>query len=101
MQKFVVLALLLAFTAAGITPVRAGGGDVAAGVIGGLAAGTIIGAAVAGPRYYSSPPPVYVGPAPASYCYWARGEPEWDGYRGGHIVWPDGRRLYRSKTTID
>jgi hypothetical protein len=35
-----------------ITPVRAGGGDVAAGVIGGLAAGTIIGAAVAGPRYY-------------------------------------------------
>jgi hypothetical protein len=84
MQKLVVVALLLAFTTAGITPVRAGGGDVAAGVIGGLAAGTIIGAAVAGPRYYA-PPPVYVEPAPAApYCYWTRGEPVWDGYRG---VW--------------
>ena len=40
MQKLVVVALLLAFTTAGIAPVRAGGGDVAAGVIGGLAAGT-------------------------------------------------------------
>jgi hypothetical protein len=79
MKKLVVVALLLAFSTAGITPVRAGGGDVAAGVIGGLAAGTIIGAAVAGPRYYY-PPPVYVGPA----CYWTRGEPVWDGYRG---VW--------------
>jgi hypothetical protein len=39
------------------TTVRAGGGDVAAGLIGGLAAGTIIGAAVAGPRYYTPPPP--------------------------------------------
>jgi hypothetical protein len=64
------------------TPARAGGGDVAAGVIGGLAAGTIIGAAVAGPRYYA-PPPVYVM-TPAPYCYWTRGEPAWDGYRG---VW--------------
>jgi hypothetical protein len=81
MQKLVVVALLLAFTAAGIAPVRAGGGDVAAGVIGGLAAGTIIGAAVAGPRYYPPPQPVYVAPAP---CYWTRGEPVWDGYRG---VW--------------
>jgi hypothetical protein len=81
MQKLVVVALLLAFIIAGIAPVRAGGGDVAAGLIGGLAAGTIIGAAVAGPRYYY-PPPVYVGPAP--YCYWTRGEPVWDGYRA---VW--------------
>jgi hypothetical protein len=64
------------------TPVHAGGSDVAAGLIGGLAAGTIIGAAVAGPRYYAPPPPVYVAPAP--YCYWTRGEPVWDGYRG---VW--------------
>jgi hypothetical protein len=63
MQKPAVVALLLALTTAGITPVRAGGGDVAAGVIGGLAAGTIIGAAVAGPRYYYPPPPMYVGPA--------------------------------------
>jgi hypothetical protein len=83
MQKLGVVALLLAFTTAGITPVRAGGRDVAAGVIGGLAAGTIIGAAVAGPRYYA-PPPVYVEPAPLAPCYWTRGEPVWDGYRG---VW--------------
>jgi hypothetical protein len=72
----------LAFSGAATTPARAGGGDVAAGVIGGLAAGTIIGAAVAGPRYYGPPPPVYV--TPPSYCYWTRGEPVWDGYRG---VW--------------
>ncbi len=56
MQKPVVVALLLAFTAAGITPVRAGGGDVAAGVIGGLAAGMIIGTVVAGPRYSKMQP---------------------------------------------
>jgi hypothetical protein len=71
--------LALAGTAA--TPVRAGGSDVAAGLIGGLAAGTIIGAAVTAPGYYG-PPPVYVAPAP--YCYWTRGQPVWDVYRG---VW--------------
>ena len=37
-------------------------GAVAAGVLGGLAAGAIIGSAAAGPRYYE-PAPVY-GPAP-------------------------------------
>ncbi len=64
------------------SPVQAGdGGAVAAGLLGGLAAGTIVGAAVAGPHHYA-PPPVYVAPAP--YCYWTRGEPVWDGYRG---VW--------------
>jgi hypothetical protein len=76
------VAVSLGFSVAATTPVRAGGGDMAAGVIGGLTAGTIIGAAVAGPRYYAPPPPVYVAPAP--YCYWTRGEPVWDGYRG---VW--------------
>jgi hypothetical protein len=73
-------AVTLALTCAVTTPVRAGGGDVAAGLIGGLAAGTIIGAAVAGPRYYP-PPPVYVA---APYCYWTRWGPVWDRYRG---VW--------------
>ena len=71
----------LEFANAAATPVRAGSGDVAAGLLGGLAAGTIVGAAVTAPRYYG-PPPVYVAPAP--YCYWTRGEPVWDGYRG---VW--------------
>jgi hypothetical protein len=72
-------AVSLAFTSVAITPAYAGGGDVAAGLIGGLAAGTIIGAAVASPRYYA-PPPVYVTPGPS--CYWTRGAPVWDGYRG-------------------
>jgi len=82
MKRFFLVAVAVAtleFTNAAATPVRAGGGDVAAGLIGGLAAGTIIGAAVTAPRYYG-PPPLYVAPAP--YCYWTRGEPVWDGYRG-------------------
>jgi hypothetical protein len=83
MKRFLFLPALvmLALTGTATTPVRAGGSDVAAGLIGGLAAGTIIGAVVTAPRYYG-PPPVYVAPAP--YCYWTRGEPVWDGYRG---VW--------------
>jgi PXPV repeat (3 copies) len=63
----------------------AGSGEVAAGVVGGLALGTLFGAAVAsGPRYYA-PAPVYVAPAPVYVeptCYWTRGAPVWDGYRG-------------------
>lgn len=54
------------------------GGAVAAGVIGGLAAGAILGGALAAPHYYG-PGPVYVAPRPVR-CYWARGEPHWDGY---------------------
>jgi hypothetical protein len=63
----------------------AGGGDVAAGVIGGLAVGAMIGAAASQPRY-APPPPVYYAPAPVYAapppCYWTRGEPVWDGMRG-------------------
>src|SRR5260370_39420353 len=63
----------------------AGSGDVAAGIVGGLAVGTLFGAAVAsGPRYYA-PAPVYVAPAPvymAPTCYLTRGAPVWDPYRG-------------------
>jgi hypothetical protein len=71
----------LALSSSISTPVQAGGGDVAAGIIGGLAAGTIVGAAVAGPHYYyPPPPPVYVAPPPN--CYWTQGQPVWDGYRG-------------------
>jgi hypothetical protein len=51
-------------------------------VLGGLAVGAIVGSAAAQPRYYA-PAPVYVAPPPPS-CYWTRGEPVWDGYRG---VW--------------
>jgi hypothetical protein len=64
-------------------PAQAGnGGAVAAGVIGGLAVGSMLGAAAAQPRY--APAPVYVAPPPPGPCYWTRGEPVWDGYRG---VW--------------
>ena len=70
-------------------PARAGSGDVAAGIIGGLAIGTILGATAAHPRpyYYYGPAPVYMEPAPFYYgappprCYWTRGEPVWDPYR--------------------
>jgi hypothetical protein len=82
MKRFTLIAVVLALGSAATTPVRAGGGDVAAGLLGGLAAGTIIGVAAAGPRYYPPPPPVYVVPGPA--CYWTRGQPVWDAYRG---VW--------------
>ena len=46
-------------------------GAVAAGVIGGLAAGAIIGAAAANNGYYGGP--AYYGPGPVYYgpaCYW-------------------------------
>jgi hypothetical protein len=58
LQKFVVVTLVagsLVLINAQIRPARAGGDDVAAR----LAAGTIIGAVVAGPRYFA-PPRIYV-----------------------------------------
>jgi hypothetical protein len=51
-------------------------------IIGGLAAGAIIGGALA-PPYYYAPGPYYYGPGPAYYgprCYWQRRR-VWDGYR--------------------
>lgn len=82
------LALLAALTVAALpalprTEAHAGGGGVAAGIAGGLIGGAIIGSALAGPRtYYYEPAPAY-GPPPYS-CYWSRGAPVWDDYRG---VW--------------
>jgi len=61
---------------------KADNGQIAAGVIGGLAVGTLFGAAISQPRYYS-PAPVYVAPPPPPIsCYWTRGEPVWDDDRG-------------------
>jgi hypothetical protein len=64
------------------------GGAVAAGVIGGLAAGAIIGSALA-PRYvepapvYGAPAPAYVAPGPAA-CV----QPQWVwSPRRGEYVW--------------
>ena len=68
------------FVLAAANPAQAGSSDVAAGLIGGFAAGAIVGTALA-PR----PAPVYVAPAPVyivePQCYWTRGRPMWDGYR--------------------
>jgi hypothetical protein len=65
------------------------GGAVAAGLLGGFAAGAIIGAATAPRPYYYGPPPAYYAPPPYAYpapapayapeCHWARGEPVWNG----------------------
>jgi hypothetical protein len=60
-------------------PAQARGGAIAAGIIGGLAAGVIIGSAVNGPYYapgyYYGAAPVYYGPR----CYWTR-QQFWDGW---------------------
>ncbi len=50
----------LVATAAAPTNARADGGRITAGVLGGLAAGAIIGSAVAPRPYYYGPPPVVV-----------------------------------------
>jgi hypothetical protein len=61
------------------TQANAQRGAVAAGIIGGLAVGAIIGSAAAAPY---GPGPYYYGPGPGyGGCYWTRGEPVWDGYR--------------------
>jgi hypothetical protein len=61
---------------------KADNGQIAAGVIGGLVIGTLFGGAMSQPRYYA-PAPVYVAPPPQPVsCYWTRGEPVWDDYRG-------------------
>ena len=72
------LVTAISISALAAHPAHAGGGDVAAGLIGGFAAGAIVGTVLA-PR----PAPVYVAPAPVvePECYWTRGRPVWDGYR--------------------
>ena len=76
----VAAALLAGATIATPQPAEARGGRVAAGIIGGLAAGALVGAAVAGgpygygPGYYYAPGPYY-GP----HCWWQR-ERFWDGF---------------------
>jgi len=86
-KPVVALAVIALASFSDVTASRAGGSDVAAGLLGGFAAGAIIGSATAPrPYYYGpppayAPPPAYVGPAPAyaPECYWTRGEPMWNG----------------------
>ena len=82
MQRFSML--LLATATAVIWPnvSQAGDGEVAAGIIGGLAAGALLGAAAA--QQPAAPAPVYVVPPPPPRCYLTRGQPVWDEFRG---VW--------------
>ena len=87
MQRRLALSLLTVILIASAisTPRQALAGDgFGPGLFGGLIAGTILGAAATGPRYYA-PPPVYVEPEPiyaVPSCYWTRGAPVWDDYRG-------------------
>jgi hypothetical protein len=63
-------------------PAQAGnGGAIAAGIIGGLAVGAIVGSAAAHNGYYG-PGYGYYGPSPVYYgapCYWTR-QRVWDGW---------------------
>jgi hypothetical protein len=80
-------AVIVALTPATSISARADNGRIAAGVVGGLAVGTLLGAAAAAPRPYYAPAPVYVEPAPVYVeprCYWTHGAPVWDDWRG---VW--------------
>lgn len=67
-MKHTIIALAAAATLAAALPssaqARCHGCGVAAGVVGGLAAGAIIGSAIAnsGPTYYVEPAPVYAPP---------------------------------------
>jgi len=93
-MKNTIIALAAAGTLAAALPSPASahcnGCGVAAGVVGGLAAGAIIGSAIAnsGPAYaapapvYAPPPPVYVEPpayADGPVCHTER-QQVWDGY---------------------
>lgn len=57
-------------------------GHIAAGIIGGLAFGALLGAAASGPYYYG-PGPYYYGRGPIYYggapCYWTH-QRFWDGW---------------------
>ncbi len=79
-----VAAATIAIAAVASPPqAEARGGRIAAGVLGGLAAGAIIGSAGYGygPGYYGYGP-AYYGPGPYAYggCGWRR-ERFWNGYR--------------------
>ena len=99
-MNFKVIALTAAALSVAALPTtadaRCHGCGVAAGVVGGLAAGAIIGSAIAGPRAYEVPPPAYYGPAPAPVyvepapeyyegpaCHIER-QRFWDGYSWRH-----------------
>ena len=72
-MNFKVIALTAAALSVAALPGTANadchGCGVAAGVVGGLAAGAIIGSAIAGQRGYEVPPPAYYDPPPPRRVY--------------------------------
>ena len=84
----VFMTATISFSTIAVPNARAENGQVAAGVAGGLLGGLFLGGALAPRPHYYEPAPVYVepyptyAPPPAYRCYWTRGEPYWDDYRG-------------------
>lgn len=78
----------ISFSTIAVPNARAENGQVAAGVAGGLLGGLLLGGVLAQRPHYYAPGPVYVEPEPVYVdppryrCYWTRGEPYWDDYRG-------------------
>jgi hypothetical protein len=86
LTAFAAAATIAVAAVATPTPADARGGAIAAGVIGGLAVGAIVGSAAANNGYAYGPGPVYYGAAPAYYgggCYitreriWTNFGPRW------------------------
>jgi hypothetical protein len=63
MKKIILAATLLAVGASQMQTARAGGWPIAAGVFGGLVAGTVIADSIARPPVYYAPSPAYYPPA--------------------------------------
>jgi len=76
-----LLAAITLSSACTLTSAHAGSSDVAAGLLGGLAVGAIVGSAITAPRPVYVPAPVYAAPPPPADCYGTYGRPVWDGYR--------------------
>jgi hypothetical protein len=86
MRRMPALLVAVGVTAAAMiaapTTSRAENGEIAAGIIGGLAVGTLLGAGVAQPRYEDAAPVYVAPPPPPPTCYWSQSEPVWDDYHG-------------------
>src|SRR5579883_1962758 len=69
MKKIILAVSLLAFAGSQVQPAKAGcaGPAIAAGVLGGLTVGTIVGASIAQQPTYYAPAPVYYYPPQTTY----------------------------------